>query len=94
MSHQFHTHKGNYYDVVVILFLSSYSTGYACAWQREILVQGHLNITPNCFCFYSSILGWESKVCVCVFVCVCVYVCVCVCVCVPSCIHACARVCV
>lgn len=34
---------------------------YSCAWQREILVQGRLYITPNWFCFYSSILGWETK---------------------------------
>ncbi|KAL5482231.1 hypothetical protein EMCRGX_G022530 [Ephydatia muelleri] len=36
---------------------------YCCAWQRDILVQGHLYVTATCFCFYSNILGWETKVC-------------------------------
>ena len=41
---------------------SSLAVGYSCSWQREILVQGHLYITANWICFYSNILGWESKV--------------------------------
>ena len=39
-----------------------FSTGYSCAWQKEILVQGRLYITAHHFCFYSSILGFETKV--------------------------------
>jgi hypothetical protein len=35
---------------------------YSCAWQKEILVQGRLYITAHHFCFFSSILGFETKV--------------------------------
>ncbi|XP_003388869.2 PREDICTED: GRAM domain-containing protein 1B-like [Amphimedon queenslandica] len=36
---------------------------YSCAWHRDgsLLIQGHLYITANYVCFYSSILGWETK---------------------------------
>ena len=38
-------------------------SGYSCAWQRDILVHGRLYITQSWICFYSNILGWETKVC-------------------------------
>jgi hypothetical protein len=35
---------------------------YSCAWNNgSILIQGHLYITANHICFYSNILGWETK---------------------------------
>ena len=37
-------------------------SGYSCAWQKEILIQGRLYITAHYLCFYSSILGFETKV--------------------------------
>ncbi len=36
--------------------------GYSCARQKDILVQGRMYLTANWFCFYSNILGWETKV--------------------------------
>lgn len=34
---------------------------FSCAWHRDILIQGRLYITGNFLCFYSYILGWETK---------------------------------
>ncbi|MPC11748.1 GRAM domain-containing protein 1B [Portunus trituberculatus] len=33
---------------------------YSCALQKDILVHGRLYVTPNYFCFYSKIFGWET----------------------------------
>ncbi|XP_076030644.1 protein Aster-B-like isoform X2 [Oratosquilla oratoria] len=33
---------------------------YSCALQKDILVHGRLYVTPNFFCFYSKIFGWET----------------------------------
>ncbi|VEN45147.1 unnamed protein product [Callosobruchus maculatus] len=33
---------------------------YACALQKEILLQGRLYITQNYLCFYANIFGWET----------------------------------
>uniref|UniRef100_A0A0P4WJT6 VASt domain-containing protein n=1 Tax=Scylla olivacea TaxID=85551 RepID=A0A0P4WJT6_SCYOL len=35
---------------------------YSCALQKDILVHGRLYVTPNYFCFYSKIFGWETFV--------------------------------
>ena len=35
---------------------------YACALQREILLQGRLYITQNWLCFYANILTWVTLV--------------------------------
>nr|XP_053643789.1 protein Aster-B-like [Cherax quadricarinatus] len=37
---------------------------YSCALQKDILVHGRLYVTPNYFCFYSKIFGWETFVCI------------------------------
>jgi len=37
-------------------------SGFACARHKDILVKGKLLITDNWICFYSSIMGWETKV--------------------------------
>ena len=39
-----------------------FSSGYACARHKDILVKGKLLVTENWICFYSSIMGWETKV--------------------------------
>ena len=53
------------FDIFICSFLFPllYSE-YSCAWHRDgsLLIQGHLYITANYVCFYSSILGWETKV--------------------------------
>ena len=38
---------------------------YSCAWHKDgsILIHGKVYITGYHVCFYSNILGWETKVC-------------------------------
>lgn len=42
---------------VTIVFLPDYS----CAFVADILLQGHLYITPNYFAFYSNVFGYVTK---------------------------------
>lgn len=49
---------GSEYDEEILL------KSYSCAWQKDILVHGRLYITHKWFCFYSSILGFETKTCI------------------------------
>ncbi|XP_053311281.1 protein Aster-C [Spea bombifrons] len=36
---------------------------YACALQRDILLQGRLFLSENWICFHSNIFGWETSIC-------------------------------
>lgn len=38
------------------------SIDYACALQKDILVQGRLYLSENWLCFYSNIFRWETTV--------------------------------
>lgn len=55
----------------VLLPLNLFYAAYSCAWQKDILVHGRLHLTQNLICFYSNILGWETKVpeCPCRYMC-------------------------
>ena len=48
----------------LLFLILSLTLEYSCAWHRDgsLLIQGHMYITANYVCFYSSILGWETKV--------------------------------
>nr|XP_045758846.1 protein Aster-C isoform X2 [Mirounga angustirostris] len=37
---------------------------YACALQRDILLQGRLYLSENWLCFYSNIFRWETTICI------------------------------
>lgn len=37
-------------------------TDYACALQRDILLQGRLYLSENWLCFHSNIFRWETTV--------------------------------
>lgn len=44
------------------LFLPLYRlVDYSCAFVADILLQGHLYITPNYFAFYSNVFGYVTK---------------------------------
>ncbi|XP_018103665.1 uncharacterized protein LOC414690 isoform X2 [Xenopus laevis] len=36
---------------------------YACALQKEILLQGRIYLSENCLCFHSNIFRWETTIC-------------------------------
>ncbi|EOB00742.1 GRAM domain-containing protein 1C, partial [Anas platyrhynchos] len=35
---------------------------YACALQKDILLQGRLYLSENWLCFHSNIFRWETTV--------------------------------
>ncbi|XP_077149806.1 protein Aster-C isoform X2 [Ranitomeya variabilis] len=37
---------------------------YACALQKDILLQGRLYLCENWICFHSNIFGWETSICI------------------------------
>ncbi|XP_056415918.1 protein Aster-C isoform X2 [Hyla sarda] len=37
---------------------------YACALQKDILLQGRLYLTENWICFHSNIFRWETSICI------------------------------
>lgn len=41
---------------------------YACAMQKEILAQGRIYISLNYMCFHANIFGWETNVCILIFI--------------------------
>lgn len=52
-----------YLDIFVNLIqVFVFFPDYSCALQKDILVHGRLYVTPNYFCFYSKIFGWETFV--------------------------------
>ncbi|XP_063302471.1 protein Aster-C isoform X2 [Pelobates fuscus] len=36
---------------------------YACALQKDILLQGRVYLSENCVCFHSNIFRWETSIC-------------------------------
>ncbi|KAL8190860.1 UNVERIFIED_CONTAM: GRAM domain-containing protein 1C [Gekko kuhli] len=38
------------------------TTDYACALQKDILLQGRLYLSENWLCFYSNIFRWETTI--------------------------------
>ncbi|CAH2218858.1 GRAM domain-containing 1C isoform X2 [Pelobates cultripes] len=36
---------------------------YACALQKDILLQGRVYLSENCICFHSNIFRWETSIC-------------------------------
>lgn len=52
------------WKLIVLYGLQSSSLEYVCAWYKDkgALLQGHMYMTPKCVCFYSNILGYETKV--------------------------------
>lgn len=36
---------------------------YACALQKEILLQGRIYLSESCLCFHSNIFRWETTIC-------------------------------
>jgi len=53
-SHSYHCYYYYYCDYWRI-------TDFSCAWQKDILIQGRLYITPTHFCFYANILTWVHQ---------------------------------
>jgi len=43
-------------------FRCLFSADYACALQKEILVQGRMYVSQNYISFHANIFGWETQV--------------------------------
>ena len=46
---------------VEIFYLFLNLGDYSCAWQKEILIQGRMYISPNYLCFHANFLKWETS---------------------------------
>nr|XP_035963033.1 protein Aster-C isoform X1 [Halichoerus grypus]XP_035963034.1 protein Aster-C isoform X1 [Halichoerus grypus] len=51
-------------DSSLIYLIQKLIADYACALQRDILLQGRLYLSENWLCFYSNIFRWETTICI------------------------------
>ena len=44
-------------ELIIIRYLYFFIADFSCAFMGDILLQGHLYVSQNWFCFYSRIRG-------------------------------------
>ncbi|KPP77844.1 hypothetical protein Z043_102712 [Scleropages formosus] len=49
-------------NATCMFYVMSFSTGYTCALQKDILYQGKLFVSDNWICFYSKVFGKDTKI--------------------------------